>query len=183
MRPLIIRIPINYKSALHTPTEIYLPPLLQEQGFTAALLLALKWSLVQKYTIRGCYIGFIKVAEKISAYSIFQCRNNIALTTLHPYSVTAISRKPDLIENTTEFNSVIKVKLYYTRACKIMGGQIYFNDIYDNGKYSPQILQLKYCNKYSNTHSAVPLFLEQLGGGGGGSRQIQQQHWTMQESC
>ena len=54
-----------------------------------------------------------------------------------------------------------------------MGGQIYFNDIYDNGKYSPQILQLKYCNKYSNMHSAVPLFLEQLSGGGGGSRQIQ----------
>ena len=158
MRPLIIRIPINYKSALHTPTEIYLPPLLQEQGFTAALLLALNWSLVQKYTIGGWYFGFIKVADKISAYSIFQCRNDIALTTLHPYSVTAISRKPDLIENTTEFNSVIKVKLYYTRACKIMGGQIYFNDIYDNGKYSPQILQLKYCNKYSNTHSAVPLF-------------------------
>ena len=60
-----------------------------------------------------------------------------------------------------------------------MGGQIYFNDIYDNGKYSQQILQLKYCNKYSSTHSAVPLFLEQLSGGGGGSRQIQQQHWTV----
>ena len=43
-----------------------------------------------------------------------------------------------------------------------MGGQIYFNDIYDNGKYLPQIFPLKYCNKYFNTQSAVHLFLEQL---------------------
>ena len=53
-------------------------------------------------------LNFINVAEKISAYNIFPCRNNIALTTLHPYSMAAVSRKPDLVENTPDFNSVIK---------------------------------------------------------------------------